>query len=175
MAFSFGKTSLAQITKLHPDLKAVITSALEISLVDYGILPLGGARTAEEQHGLYLQGRSTAGKIVTSLDGYNNPSNHQIKADGFGYAVDLVPYVGGWSWNWELIYPIAQAVSVAAKTAGVSIRWGGVWDRRLEELKIDDLEGEVRAYCVRHPGVDRIDGPHYEYMGKIAATKVVKK
>lgn len=172
--FSFGKTSLAEIARLHPDLKAVITEALKISAVDYGILHLGGARTAQEQNQLYLQGRSLPGKVVTSLDGYKKPSNHQIKEDGFGHAVDLVPYKGGFTWDWELIYPIAQAVAVAAKAAGVSIRWGGVWDRRLEELKIDDLEGEVRAYCDRHPGVDHIDGPHYEYMGKLA-TKAVKK
>lgn len=180
MPFSFGKTSLAQIEKLHPALVKVITDALAISPVDYGVLRLGGARTADEQHGLWLQGRfGHPGKIVTDKDGHKNPSNHQIKADGFGYAVDLVPFAGGKpTWNWELIYPMISAVAKVAKSQGISLRWGGVWDRKLHELDADKLEDEVRAYCVRHPGPDHIDGPHLEYLGLIptqaAKAKAVK-
>ena len=174
--FSFGKTSLAQIEPLHPALKDVITAALAITPVDYGVLPLGGARTADQQHELWLQGRfGDARKIVTQLDGHNKPSNHQIKPDGFGYAVDLVPYKGGFTWEWELIYPMIRAVAITAKAKGVSLRWGGVWDRKLEELNAEDLESEVRAYCKRHPGPDHIDGPHLEYLGTMPAAKAVKK
>jgi peptidoglycan L-alanyl-D-glutamate endopeptidase CwlK len=175
MPFTFGSTSLKQIEKLHPALVKVITEALAVSPVDYGVLRLGGARTADEQHDLWLQGRfGHPGKIVTQLDGHNKPSNHQIKADGFGHAVDLVPFAGGKpTWNWELIYPMISAVAKIAKSQGTSLRWGGVWDRKLEELKADDLEAEVAAYCKRHPGPDHIDGPHLEYLGAIK--KEVKK
>jgi peptidoglycan L-alanyl-D-glutamate endopeptidase CwlK len=171
--FSFGKTSLAQIEALHPDLKMVITEALKVSRIDFGVLRLGGARTAEEQHELWLQGRfGHPGKIVTDKDGHNNVSNHQIKSDGFGYAVDIVPHVSGsFTWNWEFFYPMIAAVARVAREKGVSLRWGGVWDRKLEELKVDDLEGEVRAYCQRHPGPDHIDGPHLEYLGKVKVKK----
>lgn len=176
MTFSFGKTSTAQIERLHPALKSVITEALKVSPIDYGVLRLGGARTADEQYDLWLQGRfGHPGKIVTQLDGHNKPSNHQIKSDGFGYAVDIVPYMGGaFSWNWEYIFPIIGAVAKVAKAQGISLRWGGVWDRKLEELGAD-LEAEVAAYCKRHPGPDHIDGPHLEYLGLIPATKAVKK
>lgn len=175
--FSFGKTSTAQIENLHPALKAVITEALAISPVDYGVLKLGGARTAEEQRDLWLQGRfGHPGKIVTQLDGYDKPSNHQIKPDGFGHAVDIVPFVGGkFTWNWELIFPMIAAVAGVAKAKGISLRWGGVWDRKLEELDPEALEAEVAAYCTRHPGPDHIDGPHLEYLGTIPAAKAVKK
>lgn len=166
MAFSFGKTSLAQIERLHPALVSVITEALKISPIDYGILRLGGARTADEQYDLWLQGRQTPGNIVTQLDGHTKPSNHQIKPDGFGYAVDIVPYLSGaFSWNWEYFYPMIRAVAITAKKQNASIRWGGVWDRKLHELNADDLESEVAAYCKRHPGPDSIDGPHLEYLG----------
>ena len=169
--FSFGKTSLAQIVHLHPDLKTVITEALSISPIDYGILHLGGARTAEEQHDLWLQGRfGHEGKIVTDKDGHTNPSNHQIKPDGLGYAVDVVPFMGGKpTWSWEWIFPMIRAIGQVARDKGVSLRWGGVWDRKLEELDLDALEAEVHAYTQRHPGPDHIDGPHLEYFGKIAA------
>jgi peptidoglycan L-alanyl-D-glutamate endopeptidase CwlK len=47
---------------------------------------------------------------------------------------------------------------------GVSLTWGGVWDRRLNDLPADadGIEAAVKAYCARHPGPDFIDGPHYE-------------
>jgi peptidoglycan L-alanyl-D-glutamate endopeptidase CwlK len=171
MPYSFGKTSQSNIAALHPDLKATITEALATSPVDYGVLNLGGARTAAEQHELWMKGRGYPGKIVTDKDGIKNKSNHQLKDDGFGYAVDVVPYVSGsFTWNWEHFYPMIKSVALVARKRGTSLRWGGVWDRKLEELNADDLEGEVRAYCLRHPGPDHIDGPHLEYLGKIAAT-----
>lgn len=180
MTFSFGKTSLAQIENLHPVLVEVITEALAVSPIDFGVLKLGGARTAQEQHELWLQGRfGHPGKIVTQLDGHTKPSNHQVKADGFGYAVDIVPFKGGqFTWEWEFFFPMIKAVAKVAKAKGVSLRWGGVWDRKLHELDADALEDEVTAYCRRHPGPDHIDGPHLEYLGAIPAhaakTKAVK-
>ena len=171
--FVFGKTSLAQIEKLRPELKEVITLALEKSPVDYGVLPLGGARTPEHQRELWLQGRfGHPGKIVTDKDGFDQKSNHQIKEDGFGYAVDVVPYLGGqYSWAWVWFYPMIAAIGAVAREKGVSIRWGGVWDKKLEDLDLTKLETEVSAYCKRHPGPDHIDGPHLEYLGKIPAAK----
>lgn len=55
-------------------------------------------------------------------------SMHRPQADGFGHAVDLVPYINGkLRWEWPAIYPIAAAVWQASRELGVPIRWGGAW------------------------------------------------
>src|SRR5205823_5623646 len=85
-----------------------------------------------------------------------------------GDAVDLVPWVEGTPrWEWPVIYPIAVAMQTAAKAEGVALRWGGVWDRKLAELPTDaaGIKRAVEEYCVRHPGPDFLDGPHYELIG----------
>jgi peptidoglycan L-alanyl-D-glutamate endopeptidase CwlK len=151
--------------------------AIEITTQDFGFLKNGGTRTAEEQRALWMQGRNgNPGKIVTDKDGYDNKSEHQIREDGYGYAGDAVPWhTGAPSWNWEFVFPVIKAIGTVAREQGASLRWGGVWDRKLEELNLDDLEGEVHAYTVRHPGPDHIDGPHIEYLGKIAPVKTSAK
>ena len=77
---------------------------------------MGGLRTAEQQHVLFLQGAS-------ELDGYDHASNHQS-----GHAVDLVAYVNGEP-NWERGYLAIVAASIlqAAIELNVSIDWGGLW------------------------------------------------
>lgn len=173
--FAFGARSQAQITSLQPDFKALLEASIAVSPNDFGIPVLGGARTADQQHELWQQGRNgNPGKVVTQKDGYNDKSEHQIKDDEFGYAVDVVPYISkAFTWNWEFIFPIIKTIGTEARKRGISLRWGGVWDRKLEDLNLDNLEAEVHAYTVRHPGPDHIDGPHLEYHGKIA-TKVKK-
>jgi hypothetical protein len=76
--------------------------------------------------------------------------------------VDLVPYSGGkYVWDWDKIYPVAFAMRTSAITYGVNIRWGGVWDKWLNNLS-RNLEQEVQDYVNRHAGSDFLDGPHFE-------------
>jgi len=152
MTFVLGAKSLARLAGVHPDLTAVVRRAIAITGQDFTVLE--GVRTAERQAEYFRRG-------VTRV----KVSRHQIQRDGLGHAVDLVPWVdGGPRWEWPPIYIIAASMREAAIELGVALRWGGVWDRRLNLLQAgpEGLRIEVAAYCARHPGPDFIDGPHYE-------------
>ena len=92
-------------------------------------------------------------------------SKHLVQPDGYGYAVDLVPYIDGQlRWEWPAIYPIAWAVRKAALELDTELIWGGVWDRPMSELgdTADAIKRDVVEYTKRHPGPDFLDGPHYQ-------------
>lgn len=125
MAFRLGAQSLARLKGVHPQLVRVVQRAIEISKVDFMVLE--GVRTPQRQRELYAQGRTKPGQIVT----WTLTSNHFVKSDGFGHAVDLVP----WPVDWEgpTRFPkfdeISRAMFAAAAELGVKIRWGADWDR----------------------------------------------
>ena len=95
----FGKGSLAALDGVHPNLVRVLKAAIANSTIDFTIVE--GVRTEARQKSLYAQGRDgKGGKIVTYADGVKNKSNHQVKADGLGYAIDFAPYINGKiDWN----------------------------------------------------------------------------
>lgn len=112
------------------------------------------------------------GKTVGAVAGTGR-GNHQVSlSDGLGHAVDLVPYIDGvilWTAvapadQWKFIYPVADAMQAASVELGINVRWGGVWDLRLNDLHRGAamLETDVAAYKRRHAGPDFIDGPHFE-------------
>jgi peptidoglycan L-alanyl-D-glutamate endopeptidase CwlK len=93
-------------------------------------------------------------------------SKHLPQPDGWGYAVDLVPYING-KLRWEMrpIYIIAEAVHEAATARGVALRWGAVWDTPFLELDRANLEAAVQEYIARRQAAGKkafIDGPHFE-------------
>lgn len=152
MSFSLSARSRAELKGVHPDLVAVVERAIVLTGQDFCVHD--GVRTLEQQKALVRAGASM------TLN-----SRHLIRDDGFGHAVDLVPWIGGKPrWDWKPIYLIAVAVRRAAVEQGVDLTWGGVWDRRLADLPqtAAGIEAAVRAYCARHPGPDFIDGPHFE-------------
>ncbi len=152
--FVLGSKSKEELKGVHPDLIAIVERAIELTSEDFGVH--SGLRTAEEQAELHRRGAS-------QRDGYKRKSEHQEQETGYGHAVDLVPYIAGrLRWEWVPIYKIAAAVRQAAVEQGVRLRWGGVWDRCLNDIPEWAIEREVKAYCRRHPGPDFIDGPHYE-------------
>lgn len=164
MTFKLGSKSKAQAKGVRPDLIAVVEGAILITPQDFSLH--SGLRTTRQQKVLYNRGAS-------QRDGVNRLSAHQKQSDGFGHAVDLVPYVSGQGlrWEWSLIYPIAASVFITAQEKGLELIWGGVWDRHLSTLSkkcrtldevANDMKTSVHAYTVRHPGPDFIDGPHYE-------------
>jgi peptidoglycan LD-endopeptidase CwlK len=152
MGFYLGKNSRDELDGVHPKLVAVVQRAIEITTVDFGVHD--GIRHIKTQRDYVARG------VSRTMN-----SKHLRQSDGYGHAVDLVPYINGkLRWEWPPIYHIASAVSQAAQEHDVALRWGGVWDREMSDLPsdADGIREAVAAYCVRHPGPDFIDGPHYE-------------
>lgn len=154
--FKFGKASLEKLKEVHPELVKVVHYALEHSPVDFTVME--GVRSAEQQAKNFEKG------VSKTLDSY-----HLRKPDGFGYAVDLVPWVNGKpKWEWEPIYLIAEAMREGAKLHGVPVRWGGCWSiinntkKPLKSIVYEYRESQLakglRAF---------LDGPHYEYRGVV--------
>lgn len=125
--YSFSQRSKNNLLFIHPDLVKVMNEAIKNSPIDFIITD--GIRSTEEQRKLYNQGRTTPGKIVTNADGVNNKSNHQVKTDGYGYAVDLYPFYNGSAQlsDAKSLKVIADHIKSVAKNLGVTIQWGGDW------------------------------------------------
>lgn len=155
MPYAFGASSKIELMGVHPGLVEVANLAIALSVQDFSVHD--GLRTAIEQQKLVARGASK------TLD-----SKHLKQTDGFGHAVDLVPYINGkLRWEWGPIYHIAEAVSKAAAELGVKLVWGGVWDKSFNSLPGDHakLEDEVQAYVKRRIAAGKkafIDGPHYQ-------------
>jgi peptidoglycan L-alanyl-D-glutamate endopeptidase CwlK len=120
MAFSLSARSLKALEGVHPDLVRVVKRAIQITEQDF--LVTEGVRTPERQRELYAQGRSKPGRKVT----WTLVSNHFVKADGFGHAVDLCPFPVDWS-DTAKFAAIAKAMKKAAMLEKVAIIWGGSW------------------------------------------------
>lgn len=159
MTFYLGKSSLANMSLVHPKLVFVVKKAITLTDVDFGIMSSGGGRTAEDQKALFKKG-------VTQKDGYKKKSNHQTKTDGWGHAVDCVAWVDG-KWeqdDWEPYFHIASAMSKASKLLKTDIKWGGNWYDPMSKYgsEVADMKSSVERYKEKHPGKDFIDGPHFE-------------
>lgn len=116
---------LVRLRGCHPDLKARVI-ALVAALAQQGLTLVltQGVRSVAQQQALYAQGRYKPGKIVTNCDGLIKASNHQPKADGYGYAVDVAWVIDGhvtWEGPWETLGQMATAHGLA---------WGGDWKWR---------------------------------------------
>ena len=114
--FRFSTTSNKRRAGVDPRLIQISDRALEISVVDFGIPKHGGIRTAEEQYGLFLDGKSRA-------DGTNDLSYHQS-----GKALDFYAFVDGKaSWHPGHLAMVASAFLQAAAELGYRLTWGGLW------------------------------------------------
>lgn len=135
----FSQRSKDALKGVHPDLVKVMEAAIIDTPVDFTIT--NGVRTLKEQQALYAQGRTKPGSIVTNADGVKSKSNHQVKADGYGYAVDLYPFVNGkidLEDKGDNLKVIAAHILATAKCMGIKVEWGGNWkfvDKPHFELK----------------------------------------
>lgn len=108
--FSFSQRSLDNLKGVHPALVRVVTAAIKISPVDFGIIE--GRRTLERQKELFATGKSQT---------MNSRHLH-------GMAVDFAAYVDGKvSWDTALYAQIATVMKNAAFDLGVPAHWGGDW------------------------------------------------
>ena len=109
---------------VHPDLQQRVPKIVEaMAILGFELRVTDGVRTLEQQQALFALGRTKPGSIVTRADGLRNPSNHQVKPDGFGHAVDCTFWVDGTpSWAsdlpWRLYGEMAKALDC---------KWGGDW------------------------------------------------
>lgn len=124
MAYVLGTRSKDNLKGVHPDLVKVVERAITLTTQDFTVIE--GVRTTKRQQELYAQGRTKPGSKVTNADGVKNKSNHQAKADGYGHAVDIVPYPVDWNTT-SKFRAIADAMKQAAKDLGVKLEWGGDW------------------------------------------------
>lgn len=153
--FALGAGSLSRLVGVKTEL--VKTVHLAIQLTDQDFTVYEGLRTRERQAQLVKQGYSQTME-----------SQHIAQADGFGHAVDLVPWISGHPvWDWDGCYKVACAMDAAATQLGYAnhIRWGGAWDRVLSDFGGDwsAYKAETEAYAKRHVGADFLDGPHFEW------------
>lgn len=154
--FSLGQKSLSELRSVHPRLVQCVQLAIQRSVVDFGVHD--GLRTPQEQREYLRTGTSTTVN-----------SKHLPQRDGYGHAVDLVPYINGkLRWEWEPIYRIAAAMCSAARELQLPLRWGGVWDRRFPQDfagSVGDMRFQVEDYVARRKAAGKrafIDGPHFE-------------
>lgn len=128
--YTFGPVSRARRSKVHPRLLAVVDLALEIAFglgQDFSLHE--GVRTLDRQKWLYASGRTRKGPIVTKT----LKSKHLIQADGYGHAVDLLPFpfVG---WEDEVGFDkVKTAMLQAAKRLNTPLRTFS-WDSPHFEL-----------------------------------------
>lgn len=149
MSYVLSARSLKRLEGVHPDMVKLVKRAIEITGQDFVVQE--GLRALATQKEYMKRG------VTRTM-----ASKHLKQSDGYGHAVDLVPIIKGQPrWEWPIIYPIAAAMRQASIELNIPIRWGGVWDRKIEELS-ENMKSEVEKYCVRHPGPDFLDGPHYE-------------
>lgn len=112
----------------HPALVAAVLDVLEaMAVLDFPMFITQGVRTISQQQALYAQGRTMPGVIVTNADGVRVQSNHQVKSDGFGHAVDLA-FIDDPDTPKTEIYDPGQPwdlMGLMAEKRGLS--WGGRW------------------------------------------------
>lgn len=116
---------LVRLRGCHPDLKARVTALIDaLARQGLDLVLTQGVRSVAQQQALYAQGRYKPGKIVTNCDGLVRVSNHQPKADGYGYAVDVAWRNAHGEITWEGPWDLLGAL---AATHGLT--WGGSWIR----------------------------------------------
>ena len=125
--YKLSKRSLDTMAGVNPNLVKVIKAAINDSPYDFMITQ--GLRTAKYQNELYQQGRTKKGLKVTNADGYIKKSNHQMKIDGYGYAIDFVILNGKvLDWDTESKYQaVAKHILEVGHKLGINLEWGGDW------------------------------------------------
>ena len=149
--YKLSKRSLDRLDGLDERLVSVVTSAIHLSKIDFGVIC--GMRTLEEQRALVEKGASQTMK-----------SKHLD-----GHAVDLMAYIGSrGSWELNLYDEIADAMAEAAREVDVPIRWGAAWTiSNIAQFHGGTMEDAMNSYIDERRTQGRrpfIDGPHFELM-----------
>ena len=156
MAFSLSSRSKGKLEGVHPDMVAVVETAITLTKIDFGVTY--GVRTMEEQKRLYESGRSQTMN-----------SKHLLQDDtGYSHAVDVVAYDGSdVVWEINVYDDICDAFKKAAEMHGVAIKWGAAWSEGDIRSYRGTAEDAMNAYIDLRRSQGRrpfIDGPHFELM-----------
>lgn len=158
MSFALGAVSRANLARVHPDLVCVVEAAIASGTQDFQVHE--GLRSRAAQRAMIARG------VSWTMD-----SRHLKQPDGFAHAVDLVPWIDGrLAWDWPACRRIAWAMAAAADRLGVTLRWGGVWDKPMPAYAGSPaaVAAENEAYVARRRKAGKraaIDGPHFELAG----------
>lgn len=123
MSYAFSSRSLSALNSCHSDLILLMTEALADPECPSDMSVLEGFRDEERQNQMVEDGKS---QLPWPRSRHNSfPS----------MAVDVAPYVGGISWDWQYYYPLAahikdvwQRLQMDGKTTGqYDLEWGGDW------------------------------------------------
>lgn len=115
-----SQNSLNKLKGVAPKLVQLVLYANKNGKIPFVVVQ--GVRTEQEQIACFKTGKS-------KCDGIIKKSNHQIKSDGFGHAVDLAPLENGkinWN-NSKLFKDLDTELQAFAKNLGIKIRWGGTF------------------------------------------------
>jgi peptidoglycan L-alanyl-D-glutamate endopeptidase CwlK len=137
MTYILGKTSRNRLTGVHVDLVSLVERAIKITEQDFTVIE--GLRTRKRQRELFNRGATTTMN-----------SRHLT-----GHAVDLAPWPI--SWDWDLFYPIGDAMIAACQELNTPLRWGGNW--QVNDLR--NWKGTAKELARTYTG-NFPDGPHFE-------------
>lgn len=138
--FPYSESSLEKLVGVHPDL---INLAFELAnIIDCKLVY--GVRTYPEQFALFQDKKST-------FDGINKKSSHQVKEDGFGYALDILPLPVGINMyddkdeenkiRWGQFDGLCQGIAYKLK---IKIRTGFKWrNSMMSSLKRNEKENTL--------------------------------
>lgn len=131
--YEWGQTSLNRMKGVNELLTICVTRALSKSKYDMFIPWMGGVRTREEQHSIFLEGNS-------KCDGYKIESYHQS-----GNALDAVPVIGKYknlraSNHFANLMLIEWQLMIGEGLTKMVMTWGGTfgengWDKWHFEIK----------------------------------------
>lgn len=117
----FGKTSLNNLTMVHPMLIALAREILYQSPYDLGISD--GIRTEEEQR------QNVKAGVSWTMDSKHLPRRFAGITTPLAGAFDFFIYINGRAvWNKEPYQSLGPVIVEAADVLQVPIVWGGTWD-----------------------------------------------
>lgn len=138
--FILGSRSRKNLIGVHPRLVRVVERAIQLSTVDFMVLE--GVRSRDQAWINWGKGRTAAQcraagvpvkyaqPNMARVTWLKNPLNskHCLQSDGYGHAVDLVPYPVDWD-DLSKFDAIAKAMLTAAAELKTTVRWGADWDQ----------------------------------------------
>jgi peptidoglycan LD-endopeptidase CwlK len=128
-----------RLKKLHPELAGRVRTLIELLAANgMQVEVVQGMRTFAEQDGLYAQGRTKPGQVVTNAKG--GQSNHN-----YGLAVDLCPFTPDGKPNWNA--PNSMWLAIGTEAEKLGLEWGGSWKKFIDKPHVQ-LGGLTVKQCL---------------------------